>query len=411
MRSHTLPNLLPSRRDALRMGGASLLSLALGKGVDAAENQREENRRKYKKLLWLWADGGPSGHEGFDPKPQAPHEYSGPFEPANTSQDGVQISSLFGRTAKQMHETVLLRGRYTRGLEHLAGMKQVLGKDDNSNTNALTQYASQGNGMPYAYLECPDAIDRFNYRGEAFLAQRSHELKWNSKRNTFVLEGFHQPHPRIRERMALHQELEAAREQDKDPKFAEWKRLQAKAFELTSKPPPSLAASPNEVDAYCGKNHKNASAQSILMARQLIRSDLFDVILVRFGDFDVHNALVDRLIKDVPPVDYALARLIQEVRSGALGDVLVVFGGEFGRTPRINSSGGRDHWSTHTTMLVSSDNDLIPGCVHGATDRKGAEIIDGEVNDTLWLKTLEGALLKKKEPAVMAGLPPIFTGK
>ncbi|HEX5106569.1 MAG TPA: DUF1501 domain-containing protein, partial [Pirellulaceae bacterium] len=118
---------------------------------------------------------------------------------------------------------------------------------------------------------------------------------------------------------------------------------------------------------------RNAFGQRLVMARRLVEAGV-PYVAVRTADWDDHAQLVSRMKARCPEFDRGIAALITDLRErGMTQDVLVVAMGEFGRTPRVNQNGGRDHWPAVASVLISGGRYRM-GQVIGATDSHGAYV-------------------------------------
>jgi uncharacterized protein (DUF1501 family) len=121
------------------------------------------------------------------------------------------------------------------------------------------------------------------------------------------------------------------------------------------------------------------AAKKLLLARRLVEAGV-RCVSVSFSDFDTHSRNAARMRNLVPIVDHALAALVEDLDDrGMLGDVAVVAWGEFGRTPRINKDGGRDHWPEAGPALLAGGG-MKGGVVIGQTDRLGAKVVSRPVS-------------------------------
>jgi len=135
-----------------------------------------------------------------------------------------------------------------------------------------------------------------------------------------------------------------------------------------------------ESDATRDRYGRTKIGQSLLLARRLVEAGVQFVAYNSFNQtWDTHGGLVPRYQQIVPPMDKAFGALVADLgERGMLDDTLVINTGEFGRTPVINNGAGRDHWpNAYTTVLAGGG--VRGGVVHGASDSKGAEVIDGAV--------------------------------
>jgi hypothetical protein len=151
----------------------------------------------------------------------------------------------------------------------------------------------------------------------------------------------------------------------------------ANALDLEKEPAHMLAryTPPDDPDAFhflTAEGH--LSARKLLLARRLIEAGV-RCVCVSFSDFDTHSKNYPRMRQLLPIVDHALCALVTDLdERGMLGDVSIVAWGEFGRTPRINSAGGRDHWP-ETSPVILAGGGMKVGQVIGATDRNAGSVV------------------------------------
>jgi hypothetical protein len=176
----------------------------------------------------------------------------------------------------------------------------------------------------------------------------------------------------------------------KDPSLQRWSTWQNKAIELIrTKETQNAFAIEQESDATRDRYGRNRFGQSVLLARRLVESgvSLVQVNWTRGQDdpdnapaWDTHAKNAERL-KTVlmPPMDQAYSALLEDLlQRGMLDDTLVIWIGEFGRSPKHNAAGGRDHWG-HVFSGALAGGGVQGGAVHGVSDRQGAYPLDGRV--------------------------------
>jgi uncharacterized protein (DUF1501 family) len=112
---------------------------------------------------------------------------------------------------------------------------------------------------------------------------------------------------------------------------------------------------------------RNAAGQRLLMARRLVEKGV-RFVTVNVGGWDMHDQISQRMKREFPPVDQAFAALIDDLdQRGMLDSTLVLFTTEFGRTPKVNKDGGRDHWPRVFSVALAGGG-VKRGHVHGASD-------------------------------------------
>ena len=356
-----------SRRDLIRIGGLS----ALGLGLDnffrfqrtiAAETQPTV---KAKSCILIWLDGGPTHLETFDPKPDAPAEVRGPLDSISTNISGVRIGECLERTSLMMDNIAIVRsmtsplGEHNFGTHYLmTGYKPTPAVEYPAWGATLAQVRSQSSVLP------PNiAVPKFSkaVSGNGFLtnATRPFSVGGNPEKPDFKVRDldFYQglDLDRLdRRRNIVNAFDQFSREKDasaisqSDPDLERAYNLIAST---SAKEAFNLSEEPQSVRQRYGRTGGNSIGQSCLLARRLVERGV-PFVTVNSTGWDSHKditLLKERYPTDpnahIPSLDKALSSLIQDLSDrGMLDETLVVVMGEFGRTPKINTSGGRDHW-------------------------------------------------------------------
>ena len=377
------------RRDVLQIGSLTALGLTLGDRVRlrAAEP-------KAKSCILLWLDGGPSHLETFDLKSDAPAEVRGPFQPIKTAVPGMEICELLTNTAKVADKIALVRSVTSPLGEHgLANHYLLTGYKP----SPVLQYPSLGSVVaevrsgrhtlpPYAAIPDASAVMGAGFLGAA--------------RQPFAVGGDPaKPDFRVRDldfypgvstgRMDRRREyveqldrFQRKAEAEPDPTFEQAYRLvtspEAKrAFDLSEEKPAVRAA-----------YGPRTLGQSCLLARRLVERGVAFVTVNNPG-WDTHGDLVLRLKEGyagakvgvglIPTFDLAFAALVSDLADrGLLDETLVIAMGEFGRTPKVNTARGRDHWPRVFSIALAGGG-IRGGQVFGTSDRVGESPADKPV--------------------------------
>jgi hypothetical protein len=402
------------RRDAIRVGGAGLLGLTLPRLLQAESTAGTSGATsgRAKSVIFLFQWGGPSHVDTFDMKPQAPDGYRSKFSSSPSSVPGVSVCELLPETAKVMHRIAQIRTvHHTMNNHNSAGYTALTGVeppiDDQRLRESLDLFPGYGsvvdslltgsNGMPTSVAFPYQIADGSITPGQraSFLGRQHDPLFFKDDPNDpdFRLSQLSLPQgmswDRLQDRRELQQlinsqttSLEASAAAsglnayyDKALKMVSSPQVQA-AFDL-SREPQSLR------DAY----GRTTYGQSCLLARRLVESGV-RFVTVYFaesiggqsktsGGWDTHGFNDTRMYDILPrwhlPVtDHTLPVLLNDLQDrGLLDSTLVVWMGEFGRTPKINSNISRDHWPKCYTVLLSGGG-TVGGSVYGASDKYGA---------------------------------------
>lgn len=388
-----------SRRDFLQAGwlglaGLSLANLAQRRAV-ATGPRHEANRNS---VILFWLEGGPSHLETYDPKPNAPAEYRGPFATIETRVPDVRFGELLVEQAKVADKFAIVRSVQHENGDHYAAAQWMLTGYFNSNPPIQQLYPSPGAvvartrgrhpaGLPQ-YVALPHAatIDvRPGYFGAAHLGAAYEPFAAGGDPN--------KPDFRVNN-LALHQELTRGRLEDRRALLASFDRIRRaadrsgvmesldacnrEAFELIAGDAARKAFDIQSEDPRVRDRYgRTTQGQNALLARRLVEAEV-SFVTVRIGGWDHHSNLEADMKKGTPPTDRAIAALIEDLSErGLLDKVLVVVMGEFGRTPLMNKGGGtvapgRDHWGNANSVLLAGGG-IQGGRIIGATNSK-AEI-------------------------------------
>lgn len=348
-------------------------------------------------LIMIWLDGGMSHLDTFDCKPEAPIEVRGDLPTMRAAVDGVFVSGHLPRLAERLPRCALVRslshgeGNHDRGshllltghrpspvLVHPA-LGAVFGNDD-------------GVAMP-SYVAIPRTVE---HAGAGFLAaQRGPFVTGGDPgRQDFVVRDLVEV-PSRRRVSLLRQRLDALDRHASGAAEAERDRFVQRADRLSQDPEArlwfDLSAEPAALRQRYGRHRLG---QSCLLARRLVQGGV-RTVLVTDTDWDHHQRIATAMTYGFPPklaaLDESLSALLDDLREQQLDDrVLVCVASEFGRTPRLNPSGGRDHWPrAHSVLLYGAG--IRPGVV-GATDARGEEPSERPVSPEDLFATLVSAL-------------------
>lgn len=415
-----------SRRELLRVGGLSSLGLSLpmllaaraGAATNASRDSAGTSFGRAKNVIYLWLQGGPPQHETFDPKPDAPAEIRGEFRPISTNVPGIQFCELLPRTAAIADKLAIVRSLCTHTDLHdasaywvLTGYKylgresrQIHRPTDWPYLGSVLRMVAPSATLPsYTSVWLPDVMrlnDNVQPAGQTagFLG-----VGWDPQRvicdpadPNFKVEGLTVPAEIPMLRLAARQNLLSQVEQhfhllDRCGTARDFDRQTQEAFGLlTSGRARQAFDLSRESDAVRNRYGRHKWGQSVLLARRLIEAGakLVHVNWPREGGdeavnnpmWDTHAQNADRL-QDVlcPQFDVTFAALIEDLEQrGLLSETLVVAIGEFGRTPKINQNGGRDHWG-HVFSFALAGAGISGGRVYGSSDKHGAYPRDGRL--------------------------------
>ncbi len=384
-----------SRRDIIRVGGLSALGLGLGDffRLQAAAGENAINA-KAKSCILVWLDGGPSHLEMFDPKPNAPEEVRGPMNAIKTNVPGIQVNQCLTQTAKMMDKLAIVRSMTSPLGEHNFGTHYMM--TGYKPTPAL-EYPTIGATLASvrqtdAVLPPHISVPAFNVggsllSGNGYLPTETAPFSVGGRpeRPDFKVRDldFYQglDLSRLDRRRQVVAALdEFSRAKDASRSTMENSDLQ-RAYNLIAsqeaKAAFNLSEESGDVRGRYGMGGGNGIGQSCLLARRLVQRGV-PFVTVNSNGWDTHqnvNNLRERYPGDrnahLPSLDRAISALIGDLsESGLLDETLVVVMGEFGRTPKINSSGGRDHWPNVFSVALAGAG-IQGGQIIGSSDALG----------------------------------------
>lgn len=395
-----------TRRDLLHVGALSLFGFGLpqflnAKAAGAVDPQKERN------CIFLFLVGGPSQLDTFDMKPDAPEEIRGPYRPIKTNVTGVHISEIFPETAKIADKFAILRSMYHTGAGvHDTGHQLMqtgrLFQNGMEHPHAGCVYGylkGTRNNMP-AHVIVPRPIgptggNMPHGQNAGFLGKQHDPFIVNADPSAeqFEVPDLLPPEyistVRIDRRRSLRQAIDqsiAKLEKNEDAKLLD--STFDNAYSLISSPQAREAFNLlDESDELRDRYGHNKFGQSCLLARRLIERGVRFVTVNMFETvfneitWDIHGSAPFSPIECYknlvgPMFDKGYSSLIRDLSDrGMLEDTLVVAMGEFGRTPKINPAGGRDHWPQCWSILFAGGG-VHGGQTIGATDAIGAAPVD-----------------------------------
>ena len=402
-----------TRREMLRVGGLGLLGLSLPallrSRAQAASASLAARFGRAKSCILLYLSGGPPQHETFDPKPDAPLEIRGEFKSIRTSVPGVHFSELLPQTARIADRLTVIRSMSTdnnshtasgywmlTGYEHPSKIEVPASPEDWPCLASVIGALKPSERSPFSSVILPEVVHNDNAppspgQSGGFMGHTWNPfvLQCDPSQLRLEIEGLKLPEQvsfaRLADRSNLlrsldRQFLAAMRSEP----VAAFDRMHQRAFDvIQSTTAKDAFAIERESSAMRDGYGRHKFGQSVLLARRLVEAGarLVQVNWPREpGDqmtgnpvWDTHKNNSARL-RDVlcPQFDGAFAALITDLRErGLLDETLVVAMGEFGRSPKINAEGGRDHWGSCFSLALAGAG--IPGGqVIGASDREGA---------------------------------------
>jgi hypothetical protein len=399
-----------SRRTLLKVGGLGLAGLSLSALLEAEARATTLRRRPTaRSVILLFQFGGPSHIDTFDPKPAAPREVRGEFATIPTRVPGVLVTEHLPRLARIADKYALVRSVHHTRSSHNPGAyysltgREPLSKLVTANASA-TDFPHPGSIVHYldrAERRVPPSValptmiadGPFRTPGEfaGFLGKMYDPLWMLGDPNApgFNVEELTLPDEvdveRAEERRSILRDLDArSRMADRQAAVQGMSAYRGRAMDLlTSSATKRAFALHEEGDRVRDRYGRTTYGQSVLLARRLVEAGVRFVTVYYsrgIGGWDTHKDNFATL-KDsrLPQTDQAVSALLEDLGArGLLGETLVYWTGDFGRTPKINKDAGRDHWPPCQTVLMAGGG-VRGGQVYGASDPTGARPADRPV--------------------------------
>ena len=383
-----------ARRDFIQLGVGGIL----GFGMSDLVRLRAEAARAVGKAspdqvncILVWLDGGPTHYETFDPKPDSPSDVRGKFDPIPTTVPGVQFCETVPRLAKTLDKMAVIRSICHKDPNHgggnhymMTGAPTPVPVNCGSSVSFHPSFGSVvsnlrgiSDGLPaYATLPRKSRSAGPHFLGgqhAPFVIDGDPNQKGYRVRDVVLPKSISEGrgNTRFKLRESLDRMLRITDAAAADPSV-DFDSFYQQGIDLISSPEAQAAfdveKEPAEVRDRYGRND---FGQRLLLARRLTGVGV-SFVTVYNGGWDHHTKIFeDGFKKKITMVDTGVSALINDLHGrGQLDNTLVLLLGEFGRTPKINKDGGRDHWPHAMSVLVAGAG-VPPGQIIGGTDVKG----------------------------------------
>jgi hypothetical protein len=374
------------RRDFLKLGSAGLLGVGLADLLRLEAAGKTKTKGKATSVIMVWLAGGPATIDMWDLKPQAPENIRGEFKPIDTSAKGVQICQHLPKLAKLMDKCSLVRSLHHNIPEH--GVGTLYMTTGNKPTPAL-DYPALGS-LASRVLPAPPGIPAYvafsgtrttgaGYLGTAYSA---FEVEGNPERGQLRVQGVSLPTDFTAEDLARRDKLRNTfdvtfKALDEADLPASLDKFHQQALDILRSDKTRKAFDlEKETKTVRDSYGRGALGQSALAARRLVEAGV-RFVTIGLGGWDTHGGNFQTLSgRLLPQVDQTLSALIADLDNRRLLDSTVVYcAGEFGRTPRINSQAGRDHWARSMAVFLAGGG-IKKAAAVGSTDKQGMEPAD-----------------------------------
>lgn len=391
-----------SRRNLLTVGavgGLTLSNFFRIKQAQADQKHYESVEGTAKSVIFIFLPGGMAHQETFDPKPYAPLEYRGPLNSVPTNVSGVRFGQYLARTAQVADKLTVIRSMTHGEAAHERGTHNMF---TGYRPSPALQYPSMGsvvahefgprNNLP-PYVLIPNQPN--TYAGTGYLSSSfaGFSLGADPAQAGFRVRDLQLPNGVSeaqfnRRRQLLDIVNDHFRSREKSDSLNAVDTFYNRAYSLIGSQKAREAfdlekEDPKLRDAY-GRNQAGAR---MLLARRLVEAGVRFVTLT-YGGWDHHDQIRNRMAGQLPALDQGFSMLIKDLdQRGLLDSTLVCLTTEFGRTPKINGTAGRDHWPKVFSTVMAGGG-IKRGTVYGSSNATAAEPEDNPMTVEDWATTM-----------------------
>ncbi len=377
-----------SRREFLHVGLLAGLGLTLpeflGMQAQGAQKHYDSKEGVAKSVIQIFLPGGMAQQESFDPKPYAPSEYRGPFGTIKTALPGVRFSENLKHLAKIADKFTVIRSMSHGEAAHERGTHNMF---TGYRPSPALQFPSMGSVVSHElgsqkslppYVCIPNVPNTFANSGYLSSAYGPFGLGANPSQKGFKVRDLNMPKgvdgDRFHRRQSLlktvdHHFRTLENSDALDSMDAFYKHAYSLISSQKAREAFDLSKEPEKLKEMYGKTQ---AGQRMLLARRLAESGVRFVSLT-VGGWDHHDNIKGGIQSNLPPVDQAVAALINDLEQrGTLDSTLVMLTSEFGRTPKINKTNGRDHWPRVFSVMLAGGG-VNKGLIYGKSNALAAE--------------------------------------
>ena len=378
----------PSRRSFMQVGAISGLGLTLEgflrNQARADLKQYDSKEGKAKSVIHIFLPGGSAHQDSWDPKPNAPIEYRGEMGVIKTKLDGVYLNEYMKATAAVADKIAICRSMTHGEAAHERGTHNMF---TGYRPSPALQYPSFGsvvshefgvrNNLP-PYVAIPSQPT--TYAGSGYLSSKfaPFSLGADPANAGFTVQDLALPGGVDDKRFTTRKNILSAvndhfATRERSDNITAMDTFYQQAYSLISSPKAKEAFNINAEDAKLRDAYgRNAAGQRMLMARRLVEAGVRFVSLT-YGGWDMHTGITGGMAGQLPVFDQAFATLITDLsQRGLLDSTLVMVSSEFGRTPKINATAGRDHWPKVFSVVLAGGG-IKKGVVYGTSDATATE--------------------------------------
>jgi len=378
-----------SRRGFLTVGAVGGLGLTLGdmfcmRAAQAAQKDYDFLEAKAKSVIHIYLPGGMAHQESFDPKPYAPIEYRGEMGTVKTAISGEVFCESLPKTAAIADKITVVRSMshgeaaHERGTHNMfTGYRPSPALQFPSFGSVVShEYGPRNNLPPYVCIpNQPNEFAGTGYLSSSFapFSLGSDPASKGFKVRDLTLPGGVNDARSSRRRSALEAVNDYFAKKEKSDQLQAMNTFYDRAYSLISSAQAREAFNIDAEDAKVRDEYgRNQAGQRMLMARRLVAAGV-RLVTLTYGGWDHHSNITRAINGQMPAFDQAYSTLIKDLeRNGLLDETLVIVSSEFGRTPKINSNAGRDHWPKVFSVALAGGG-IQKGLIYGTSNATASE--------------------------------------
>ena len=373
-----------NRRNFMHVGAVGALGLTLDQYMRLQAAEPAKKPAKAQACIHIFLPGGSAHQESWDPKPFAPVEYRGQMGTVKTKIEGEVFNECLVKTAAIADQITVCRAMthgeaaHERGTHNMfTGYRPSPALTFPSMGSVVSHQLGVRNDLP-PYVAVPSISTNFAGNGYLSSAYGPFALGSDPANAGFRVQDLQLPGGVTPERFTQRRQLmdtvnDHFRSHEKSDNLDAMDTFYKRAYGLISSEKARDAFDINKEPAALRDQYgRNAAGQRMLLARRLVEGGVRFVTL-HYGGWDFHNGITGNMRSQLPALDQALAALIRDLETrGMLDKTLVMVSSEFGRTPKITTTAGRDHWPKVFSIMLAGGG-IKKGLVYGKSDATASE--------------------------------------
>ena len=381
------------RRNFIKASSLAGLGLSIPNTLQLLANEQTSGNGKAQSVIYIYLPGGYAAQETFDPKPLAPVEYRGPIDSIETKIPGERFSKYLPKTAGISDKITIIRSMthgetaHERGRHDMfTGYKPSAALTYPSFGSITSQQLGVRNNIP-PYIAVPAIADEYAGTGYLSHSYSPFTLGSNPESPDFKVRDLRLPEGISRERfedrkriLSVVNNSNFVRNNSGNDNLLAVEEFYDNAFAmLDSKSSTDAFDLGKEDDKMKDRYGRNAAGMRMLLARRLVEAGS-RFVTVTYSQWDMHQNIENGIKNNLPAFDQAYSTLINDLdEKGMLDSTLVVVSTEFGRTPKINPDGGRDHWPKVFSIAMAGGG-VKRGLIYGQSDQTATDVFEDPVN-------------------------------